>query len=96
MKFISQFSNTTSSPSNVLPDGEHQCAYQDMPSLFGKIQNLMTKRNISTQDCLAFECLAQIQFVTKRGQQNKFLVVPTNQWRCSNRVNWELSIKNWG
>ncbi len=56
MKFISQFSNTTSSPSNVLTDGEHQCAYQDMPSLFGKIQNLMTKRNISTQDCLAFEC----------------------------------------
>lgn len=55
MKFISQFSNANSQ-TNVLTDGEHQCAYQDMPSIFDKIQNLMTKRNISSKDCLAFEC----------------------------------------
>jgi len=56
MKFISQFSNTTNSQSNVLIDGEHQCAYQDMPSLCDEIQNVMTKNNVSTKDCLAFEC----------------------------------------
>jgi non-ribosomal peptide synthetase component E (peptide arylation enzyme) len=56
MKFISQFSNVTSSQSNVLTDGEHQCAYRDMSSVFDKIQNVMTKNDISTKDCLAFEC----------------------------------------
>jgi acyl-CoA synthetase (AMP-forming)/AMP-acid ligase II len=56
MKFISQFSNATSSQSNVLTDGEHQCAYQDMPSIFDKIQNHLIKNNINTKDCLAFEC----------------------------------------
>jgi len=56
MKFINQFSNATNSQSNVLTDGEHQCAYQDMPSIFDKIQNHLTKKNISTKDCLAFEC----------------------------------------
>ncbi len=54
MKFIGQFSNATNSQSNVLTDGEHQCAYQDIPSIFDKIQNYLT--NISTKDCLAFEC----------------------------------------
>jgi acyl-CoA synthetase (AMP-forming)/AMP-acid ligase II len=55
MKFISQFSNATRQL-NVLTDGEHQCAYQSMPSIFDKIKNHLATMDISIKDCLAFEC----------------------------------------
>ncbi|MGK5092456.1 fatty acid--CoA ligase family protein [Deltaproteobacteria bacterium TL4] len=56
MKFISQFLNDKNSQSNVITDGERQCAYQDMPGIFNKIQNFLNERTISTKDCLVFEC----------------------------------------
>ncbi len=53
MKFISQFADIATQ-SNLLTDGECQCTYQDIPSIFAKLKNHF--KNIRTEDCLAFEC----------------------------------------
>nr|VFJ91235.1 MAG: AMP-binding enzyme C-terminal domain-containing protein [Candidatus Kentron sp. H]VFJ92340.1 MAG: AMP-binding enzyme C-terminal domain-containing protein [Candidatus Kentron sp. H]VFJ98936.1 MAG: AMP-binding enzyme C-terminal domain-containing protein [Candidatus Kentron sp. H] len=52
MKFIDQ----STSPMNVLTDGQFVCAYMDIPKVFEEIQEFLVKKEISTQDCLTLEC----------------------------------------
>lgn len=57
MKFIGKLTNNSiSAQTNVLTDGQLTCAYQEMPEIFARIQNVFAERDINIEEGLAFEC----------------------------------------
>jgi acyl-coenzyme A synthetase/AMP-(fatty) acid ligase len=56
MRILSQAISCTSSRTNVLTDGQLACSYQEIPDVFGSIQQHLVERGVSTADYLALEC----------------------------------------
>lgn len=52
MKFIDQ----SSSPMNILTDGQFTYTYMDIPDIFEEIQELLAEKEITAKECLALEC----------------------------------------
>jgi acyl-coenzyme A synthetase/AMP-(fatty) acid ligase len=56
MKFIGQSPHSSHSPANIITDGEVFCTYQELPSIFERIQQYWAQQGGQATDCVALEC----------------------------------------
>ncbi|MDD5035806.1 MAG: AMP-binding protein, partial [Methylococcaceae bacterium] len=83
MQFIGRHPSSSDWQANTLSDGRHTCRYQDLPDLFGGLDDAFVRRGVGYGDCLAFACdnsLASasiLMYLLERG--HSFVLLPKTE-----------------